>query len=466
MPSRTVVHRIWRVLRWPLWGGLVLLLGAVIALWWANRHDDVLLPDVAAAMTFSPPDAEAMRRNGYFIMLGLGAPPAEDARTAGQRFFAAQLADYERYQQSGDFAASTTGSAFKHRLVELGVAGCHAEVSDCYAHYLKHTDAIRALSAQHLPLTTRYLSLRDPPEYTEVIPPYAGSFANYADVVAASQLVGMQAALALHAGHAAEAWRLLDANATIHQRLWRGSRTLVGAMIALAVDMRHQRLVSDMARASAPITREQANRWASVVNTPATTLAAALVGERNFSLVAYGPISSKDPVKITEWGEALNWLIESTIVELGYLPNATANAAYASWAEAIHNAGLPANQLATRSNAPAEHETALLLRNPIGQLMLGSALNSTISYVERTHDVEGHRRLVRLQILALREQITSARMPEWLAQQPPGLRNPYTLQPMEWDAAAGALVFEGRQAQTLNPEPRNIYRVALYAAPR
>lgn len=468
MTVRTVLHRLWRVLRWALLGLALLAVGLVTALWWANRHDDVLLPEVAAAMAFAPPDAEAMRRNGYFTMLGLGAPPNEDALAAGQRFFAAQMADYRQFQAHGTLDSSSVDAAFPYRRVELGTVRCDAAAADCFSHYVKHADAIRALLAKHQALVARYLSLRDLPEYTEVIPPYVGLvFPHYADVVAASELVGMQAALALHAGQRAEAWRLLEANAAIHQRLWNGSRALIGAMIALAADMRQQRLVAGMARALAPLDADQATRWTRLVNSVHHAMAPVLIGERNFSLAAYGMIQPKYQNERT----GVTWVfdrIERAKLTLTYLPNATLNAAYRSWEQQIREAGLPANQWAARSLAPAESAPAFPppLRNPIGALLLnmgGAAMMRP--YIERTHDVEGHRRLVQLQMAALRGQVAPERMPEWLAQQPAELRNPYTLQPMVWDASAGALLFEGRQPQTQNPEPRNLYRVLLHPTP-
>ena len=52
-------------------------------------------------------------------------------------------------------------------------------------------------------------------------------------------------------------------------------------------------------------------------------------------------------------------------------------------------------------------------------------------------------------------------MPAWLAQSPEALRNPYTLEPMQWDAAANSLVFEGREKQNQNPGRSSTYRVRL-----
>ena len=40
----------WRVLRWLLLAALLLALTLIAALWWANRHDDPLRPEVAALL--------------------------------------------------------------------------------------------------------------------------------------------------------------------------------------------------------------------------------------------------------------------------------------------------------------------------------------------------------------------------------------------------------------------------------
>ena len=53
-------------------------------------------------------------------------------------------------------------------------------------------------------------------------------------------------------------------------------------------------------------------------------------------------------------------------------------------------------------------------------------------------------------------------MPAWLDKSPATLRNPYTNQPMQWDAATNNLVFEGKEKQNQNPEQSSTYRVRLF----
>jgi hypothetical protein len=156
-------------------------------------------------------------------------------------------------------------------------------------------------------------------------------------------------------------------------------------------------------------------------------------------------------------------------IRVAYLPHATENANFQYWQSTASLTKAPADQLSQQAEAARararprvlESWPPLPLRNPIGEILLSVSANDYVKYIERTHDVEAHRRLVQLQIKALQERVPLAQMPTWLAAQPPELRNPYTLQPMGWDAATQALVFEGRQPNTQNPEPRNVFRVPI-----
>ncbi len=461
-----VLFKTWRVLRWALLALVLLTVCTITALWWANRQDDALRPEVAAAMVFTPPDAEAMRNNGYFTMLGLGAPADEDALSAGMRFFAAQVADYQQFQRTGHYDSAASLSALKHRRIDLNGLRCDAEVIDCFRHYRTHADTIRVQAKEHSVLMARYLSLGALPSYTEVVPPSIGVvFPNYAIVTAASELLGMQAALAFDKGDTDEAWRLLEANAAVHHRMRSGARTVLGSMIALAVEMRQQRLIAGLARARAPLDEGQADRLARLMRPAPPSMSATMVGERSFSLVAYSTTKPSDVAEMT-WGSHLSRWLEDSILALAYLPNATLNEAFDEWGEVIRLSGLLPDQFdAAVQTLRLKHQSSIPTRwrNPVGQALLGSSGPPVVlPYIERVHDVEGHRRLVQLQIAALRERVSPENMTEWLAAQPPAVRTPYTLQPMGWDAAKQSLVFEGRQPQTQNPEPRNVYRVSLH----
>lgn len=75
--------------------------------------------------------------------------------------------------------------------------------------------------------------------------------------------------------------------------------------------------------------------------------------------------------------------------------------------------------------------------------------------------MEGYRRLVLLQRLAQQHHIAADAVPQWLETSTPELRNPYTEQPMQWDASTQSLVFEGREQQSQHADRSSTYRIHL-----
>ncbi|MDR2219280.1 MAG: hypothetical protein LBE24_01720 [Methylobacillus sp.] len=449
-----------RMLRLALWVIIPMALALSVGIWWLT-HDEPLMPEVAAALRFEPPAPETMRDNGYFTLLGLGAPPDEDALVAGQRFFAAQLQSYESYRRTG----KSEPFADSHHRIDQRPSSCNAEVDDCYAYYVAHAEELKANLAEHATLTTHYLSLQDKPVYEEIVPPYfAIALANYPDAVDASALIDMRAALLLNEGHVDEALALLETNAQIHHKMMQGSRTMIGFMISLAMDVRQQRLISSALRHVPALSADHAQRLDALVSSLASVpITAALEYEMQTQLLLYDTLP-----KMASIADEEDYLVNGPWFNLLYLTNATLNTAYRQWQEPLRLSRLPPDQLAKevavrRKTGDATESSGLPLpsRNYVGNVLLSMASIDFMIYIERAHDVEGYRRLIRLQIAALHERVPPEKMPEWLATQPPELRDPYTLQPMKWDAATQSLVFEGKQNQTQNPEPKNVYRAWL-----
>ena len=471
MTLHRLLYQCWRVLHWVLLALALLAAGLAAALWWANRDDEPLRPEVARLLRFDLPAPEAMRSNGYFVLLGLGA---DDPLAAGQRLLQAQKQDYEEFHRTGQWYAdrsSRTDAVGIPKYFLIAPLSCDSQKDDCYAHYLKHADAIRAKLSEYAPLIDRYLSVLDMPVYEEVAIPdiIAIRWPRYESL---SELVDMRAALLLAEGRIDAALALLERNARLHQRILEGSRTAVGALIELMADMRQQRLVSSAARHLPVLTAAYADRLAGLLKSTPTPMAAPLEGETRQALsvikwMIFNPAISA--------GNQVPWLdkkVAQIQFRLVFLPHATLNLSYALRQENIRLARLPADQLAAQAaiarQAFADATPKVWpLRNIGGRYLLAMEATPSLMmyYIERAHDIEGHRRLVRLQITALHERVPLEDMADWLAKQPPELRNPYTLQPMGWDASTQSLVFEGRQRQIQNPDDSPTYRVRLAPAP-
>jgi hypothetical protein len=467
MTLRRLFCRIWRVLRWLVLALVLLALALIAALWWANRHDEPLRPEVAEALRFEAPAPEAMRRNGYFIMLGLGAPAQDDAFAAGQRFFAVQMRQYEAYRNAGTFDPDTQERADAGQTIRWGDERCGPDVGDCYAHYLQRADQIRALLAQHEAPMRRYLAALETPVYEEVIPPsIVVQLPSYPNVFAVSDLLVMRAALLMHDRQTSEALALLEKNAHMHQRLMSGAGGLVGLGIALNMDLRQQRLIAGILRARPALSGDELERLRALIEIPrAATLERAFRGEGQMQLDIFDRIARE----MARENAGLAQRAEVFAMKFVFLPNETLNRLYLGLRETHRLARVTPDRVDAQAaqaiktyRAVSELDSPIWLRNHEGRMTLNlTGPDSWLTWIKRFHDIEGHRRLVLLQIAALRDHVPFDQMPAWLAQQPPGLRNPYTLQPMGWDAAAQSLVFEGRQKNNQNPEPKNIYRVRL-----
>lgn len=192
-------------------------------------------------------------------------------------------------------------------------------------------------------------------------------------------------------------------------------------------------------------------------------------------MVASGPsLGPGQPYPDVSWHEKVGHHATWPMFKLAYLPNASLNHVYADLKTTVALSRLPADQLqAHAAQALQEHQQSLhgdgllpfRLRNFWGNVLLAmSGTDLYLSYIERAHDVEGYRRLLRLQLEALKDGIAPAQMPAWLATQAPALRNPYTLAPMGWEPTTQSLVFAGRQPQTQNPGRSSTYRVRVFSA--
>ena len=474
-----------RLVGWLLAGLLTLALLAVTIFWLINRKDEALLPEVAQAIVFTPPPPEAMQRNAYFVLLGLGAPVGEDALAAGMRFFAAQMQDYADRRQTGQ-ARSSTVQAWPHQPLEINALRCPVERDDCLEYWLPRQGTIRAALKQYAHVLRRYHSLLEMPEYEEVIPPdLAVAMPYYGDLVAASDLVLMQAALLLHGGDAAQALLLLEHNARLHQRLMAGSRTLIGGMIALSMQMRQQRVVSHLLLRHPVLARAHTARWQAALSSEAD-LSAALAGEGRWMVSSFNTDMSQELRRLAAGNfpgkdeASMVARLEKTLAisQKFYLHHETLNRFYRAYRVAMRLADVPADQIDAQVTRVAQEQVIIGqpwwkrpyfgLRNQLGNILLEMGQPDIQRYIERAHDVEGHRRLVLLQLAAYSAGLEAADMPDWLAKSPEALRNPYTLAPMGWEAdkspsrAGGSLVFQGRQPQVQNPARSPVYRVRVF----
>ena len=261
----------------------------------------------------------------------------------------------------------------------------------------------------------------------------------------------------------------------LRSRLAHSSNNLIASLVALAMQYRELRWLSDASAHLTPqMSAEVLKPLEELLAAPPVSLHSALEGEKQF--VASIFYSLKDTKRLgfftNPWDEHPAWwrpLPERASV-LAYLPQQTLNLSIRNLEQVQAVSDLPAHQLEVAfSNALRQWsedyscETPWKrLRNAVGLCMAGIAVPSFQGYAQRIADIDGYRRLILLQHRAATQRIAPEDMPTWLAKAPQELRNPYTLQPMQWDAATGSLVFGGREPQSQNPDQSPVYLIRLH----
>ncbi len=318
----------------------------------ANWRDEPLLPEVAALPHFAAPDAEAMQRNGYFVMLGLDAPAEENARATGVRRFQEATVAYRAYLQTGDWPDDVDKVGEVEPISEtINVLGdralrCGAEQFDCLRHYQSHSEAAKQALLRFGLLLERYRAIDTLPVYEEVIlPDPSFPFPPYAGVVTASELTGVEAALLLQSGQTHRALKVLIDNRQRLQRMWDGSRTLIGMMIANAAIYRQQRLVADILHHHPEIARDDAALARAAAGEIPLSAFAAMEGEMRFALGMHATLRQADltaPQDASAFSKSAA-IFKRTFFRWIFLPNETANLVHQRWRFILDLANTPAN---------------------------------------------------------------------------------------------------------------------------
>lgn len=465
-------------------GWLMLALGGLAAVWLAaliiaNWNDDALTEAAQRALQYTPPTEQALEGNGYLILMGLDAPAGGDAigdaMALGRQRLAREIERRRWVEAHGDRQEGMPpGMPPPHDAGDDVLPTrlrCPAEAVDCFTWYARHEVEIASLARTQSAVLQRLMGITSAARFNNPAPAYLqAERAPFGVLVRAHELWLAQASLAWPHGQHLQAMDMTRQAVQLRRRLASGADTLVAAMIATAMQHRELRWFS---AASAQSTQSPpaavTDAVESLLSVPTESLAPALAGEMRFIASAFylyrtaGLRTEASEEPPAWWQRALH-----KPSNLGLLPHHTLNLSIGYLQQVQVLSSLPPHQLQTAfseaSRQRAEDGTCSLwvhLRNPVGRCLAAIQAPGYQGYAQRIADIDGFRRLVLLRHRAAVEQVAPPDMPAWLAQSPEALRNPYTLEPMQWDAATSSLVFEGREKQNQNPGRSSTYRVRL-----
>lgn len=494
---------LWRGLSRTLLVVVVLAIIAWLGLYAINRSDATL--SVADLAVLADPEVDfaeltkAPAENGFLILQGIDAPaladPLEDVSQAAAFGLARLEREFERarweLEHPGDSAGMPAPLVADDPLDADAILRyeqhCRYADDDCLTRAEGLRSELLADNSTRRAAIGRYRAIAGaghyegsyPADVSVNLPPYRMLTATHELLLARAALETAQhnAEIADDAESQPEGIALepllqqLDLTAGLSQRLAGHSHALIESMIAAR--MMHQQLqwtsqlIAQHPQLCASPARE---RLEDQLGGLTVTLEPSLRFEQKVVATSLQAMLQEPSLIDTAGAGALRAGL-NRYLEVGFQPARTLQAVRAGHESVIELARVPADQFdqawsATEQQLTQEREARRAwwgLRNFMGERVL--RVLDTLpyrDYLERPHDLEGHRRLVLLQLAACSEAVAPEAMPAWLAESAVELRNPWTLEPMGW--ADGELLFEGRQGQALNPDNPPIYRVRVAAA--
>ena len=419
--------------------GLLLLLSlvALIVVVAINQFDETLDPQAAAWGEPRPatvPEAE----NGYYALLGLGAPLDADPAAFARAWMAEARA------------------AAKENRMEKSLAKNHpARPLPCNPSDVSCLDTARANAAELTSTLShykqdiaRYESLLAAKRYEEVLD-YRRRITSFgADsgpLVVAQHVYLTQAALAAARGDIEAAVGAVERDIAMCRLMLGGARTMVAKAIAVHRYWTSLAFLADLMRQQPTALEPFAPRLrVMLAGIDASALRLDTPLENEFATYKQFVLDAVN----AGFNDAAGFKA-SFAEKLFYLPNATINGLRRdlfALTEALQRPPSQIKDAAQRATQASldQYPAWSYLYNPIGKdsLIAGATSASiTIYYALRLHDLDAFNRLVGLRLEAMLAKISTAQAAEFAAKSDPRFHDPYTGKPMAWDAVKGRFHF-------------------------
>ncbi len=439
-------------LKWTSYGALALI--GSIALSWCLIPDEALNPEAAGfvALPAMPPSA----RNASFMIWGLTASPELDPHTVGRRIVAAQDRMEAAQRDSGEFKEQDFLGANPWTLPKEMKPLCDAERENCLQVYQKMPAEIEQEITSLRVFVERYRSIRNYDEFVSANSKITETTAipNWRPVLRLSELVSASIALDMRSIDKRQA-ALKELAADVHS--WRKILTandwLITQMIAVNALHRKYRLASEIMNAYPDVIDLYPDLMKTItapIPVSEATIVSAVKTEAKVSMQYLWNLGLRDQsISMWKFDRTNSGDILGPIgAKVAYHPHASINDAYAAFSIIVsHLAKPPKDYLAT--DAGFKEELARVTRfrpqdiffNFAGRLGLRLALPDFNKYYFRMHDLVGLTRLVDLQRRLIAAKVPPHRAGESLPTFGTDLMDPYTEQPMQWNAASKQLSF-------------------------
>lgn len=463
-PRRRPLRTLLRIVAWVIGVPVLALLVWLIY----NCIDEAPSAD-ALRWSQSPVRDVADADNAWLYLYGIGAAEDEDPVSLGRRrvdLYEARLRGDPR--APADAAESTASDPLPQVRIDAqrdGIAEhCPFRDGDCIAWAAQNRAALLRLAEANRVRLQRFETLLQLPQWHEAatvsldmpIPP--------TDI--AVLRLDLLALAASDAARSAEVAAAIATQVAFWRRASEQGNWLVSKILGFVFVERCQRLLVNLYERSAPAQRASIEAALAATLAPPSAAASRLdiLAQEHFQSTSRGLRDSVpglwQSLRNCVRGAPVNGSCASDLMlSTTFLPQATANVvARLDTAMADYQAATPEQEndaaqryaeLVERENPLADGNAALRLfgYNASGKVLAFVAIPKA-NYRQRLNDYEALRRILVVKVAALQRGLRAPDMPEFLATQPPALRNPYTHRAFDWDAANNTILYTAATADS------------------
>jgi hypothetical protein len=427
--------------------GCLLGLTIIIGLCWWLIPDEELNKEADKFVSQAP--APPAANNAYFMLWGFTASPELDPHQVGRQIVAAHDRIVAAEKDLSKFKLELFYGERPYKNPKDTKRLCDVEKENCLRFYQGKQAEIRAQSDELKVYLVRYRQIREYQDFgmalsqatfqTPIIP--------WAPILRMSELVdGNIAGRMTSKDTQRAALQELAAEVSSWRRLLQGNDWLITQMVSVAALARKYRLASEIMSAYPEVVvayPEIMEKITAPLQPANTNIVAGVAAEARLAVGTFRGMQAKGGFLEDSVFEGMPGPpLRAAFAAGGFRQNATLNEAYAYFnrllASLVKSPKQLQNELAAGNQGLTNHDPLKwsdVFYNPVGRITNRIAEPDYFQYAIRIHDLIGFSRLVDLERRVVASNVPTEGVASFLAGAGSALTDPYTEQPMQWDAA-------------------------------
>lgn len=446
---RQVIGKLLKGVKWLMFSVAALAL-SMLASWFLIPDQDL---SNEVMLILDTPHTVPSNQNSYAAMWGLKADPTLDAHIVGKNILDALQQANAQHRKISDTDLQTFWGASPLKLDSASLRFCTTNPTQCLPQIRTARARIESIERELEIYLNRYISLRGYPSFEESLPASLDvPILEYSALNALSDLGDARIALDMaNQNKQKTALENLAAELSLWRKIGQNADTLITKMIATRVLHRKFRLAAELL-AETPAIAVQYPILLTEITRPLTAREASVdrvfIGEFRLSSSIFQNLARERKITSTD---SLNSIPGKLLMIGSFKPNASTNLQYAinqtqrafyTQPASISIKQMPAF-LAEQQNAFSPYSLTTLFYNPAGKVLVYVAPLDWGKYAYALQDLTAYTRLVELQRRIITAHLDADEIPAFLRASDVSLRDPYTDNPMHWDAQSQSMSVKG-----------------------